>query len=386
MAFITAKKHQQVARFNTTLLASAFALALPATATADQQNTATQNDTQLDAVVVTADAVEAKYKAEKAIEKLNWDIVYKDETHIEAKKNENNFGFDKWTEIISISFNHGKVTVKSESLGNEMWDNGRNSKRVKLFIHALKETEKNFDKESLEKLEIEVDKKNNWDDYIIPESLPKPNGTKQPNFTIPLIGGILVSIILSFLLAKVSTNGIYVIGLFEFLIAVVIGFSLNYLIKLSNFTDFIKLRYVFIGMIILTYVLNQYFQYEIILRENNYDRIGFFEFIKLRLEQGLTIKKLNTGWIGLIISWCLQIVITYYIGVLKLITGITSYQLERVPVEVVDFAFYNFVKDKTEDEVRKELSSKGWSEKQNQDEVFEAIEAIHGANEMNRMK
>ncbi|RVT45039.1 catecholate siderophore receptor Fiu [Rheinheimera sediminis] len=65
MAFITAKKHQQVARFNTTLLASAFALALPATAAADQQNAATQNNTQLDAVVITADAVEAKYKAEK---------------------------------------------------------------------------------------------------------------------------------------------------------------------------------------------------------------------------------------------------------------------------------------------------------------------------------
>lgn len=324
--------------------------------------------------------------AEKAIEKLGWDIVYKDGTHIEAKRNENNFGFDKWTEIISISFNHGKVTVKSESLGNEMWDNGRNSKRVKLFIHALKETEKNFDKESLGKLEIEVDKKNNWDDYIIPESLPKPNGTKQPNFIIPLIGGIFVAIILSFLLAKVSTNGIYVIGLFEFLIAIVIGFSLNYLIKLSNFTDFVKLRYVFIGMIILTYVLNQYFQYEIILRENNYERIGFIEFIKLRMENGLTIKKLNTGWIGLLISWVLQFVITYYVGILKLITGLTTYQLDRVPVEVVDFAFYNLVKDKTEDEVRKELSLKGWSEKQNQDEVFEAIQAIHGATEISRMK
>jgi hypothetical protein len=324
--------------------------------------------------------------AEKAIEKLNWDIVYKDENNIEAKRKETNFGLDKWTESITISYKHGKTIVKSESLGNEMWDNGRNSKRVKLFIHAFKETEKSFDKESLEKLEIEAERKNNWDDYVIPEVLPKPNEIKKANFVIPLIGGFIVSIILAIILAKLSVSGIYIIGLFEFLVAIAIGFSLKYLIKFSNFTDFLKLKYLLIGMIILIYVLNQYFQYEIILRENNYDRIGFFEFIKLRFEQGLTIKKLNTGWIGLIISWCLQIVITYFVGVLKLITGITSYQLERVPVEVVDFAFYNFVKDKTEDEVRKELSSKGWSEKQNQDEVFEAIEAIHGANEMNRMK
>lgn len=87
MAFITAKKHQQVARFNTTLLASAFALALPATATADQQNTATQNDTQLDAVVVTADAVEAKYKAEKASStKLTQPLVNTPQTLVVVKK------------------------------------------------------------------------------------------------------------------------------------------------------------------------------------------------------------------------------------------------------------------------------------------------------------
>lgn len=87
MAFITAKKHQQVARFNTTLLASAFALALPATATADQQNAATQDTTQLDAVVVTADTVEAKYKAEKASStKLTQPLVNTPQTLVVVKK------------------------------------------------------------------------------------------------------------------------------------------------------------------------------------------------------------------------------------------------------------------------------------------------------------
>lgn len=324
--------------------------------------------------------------AEITFEKLDWDLVFKDNKSIEAKRKESNLGFEKWTESITILYSHGKINVKSESLGNEMWDNGRNSKRVKLFIHAFKETEKSFDRESLEKLEIEVERKNNWDDYVIPENLPKPNEIKKPNFVIPIVGGIFVSIILAFILAKVSVSGIYIIGLFEVLVAVAIGFSLKYLIKLSNFTEFLKLKYLLIGMIILIYVLNQYFQYEIILRENNYDRIGFFEFIKLRFEQGLTIKKLNTGWIGLIISWVLQIVITYYVGLLRLITSITSYQLERIPMEVVDFAFYHFVKEKTEEQVRNELKNKGWTEKQNQDEVFEAIEAIYGANELNRMK
>jgi catecholate siderophore receptor len=87
MAFITAKKHQQVARFNTTLLASAFALALPATAAAGQQDAALKNDTELDAVVVTADAVEAKYKAEKASStKLTQPLVNTPQTLVVVKK------------------------------------------------------------------------------------------------------------------------------------------------------------------------------------------------------------------------------------------------------------------------------------------------------------
>lgn len=324
--------------------------------------------------------------AEKTFEKLNWDLVFKDDKNVEAKRKESAFGIEKWTEAITVNYNHGKISVRSESLGNEMWDNGRNSKRVNLFIHTFKETEKSFDGESLKKLEIEVDKKNNWDDYIIPENLPKPNEPKKSNFVIPLVGGIILSVVLAFILAKVSVNGLYVIGLFEFIVAMAIAFSLKYLIKFSNFTEFKKLQFLLIGIIILTYVLNQYFQYEIIITESNYERIGFFEFIKLRLESGLTIKKLNTGWIGLLISWVLQFVITYYVALVRLVSNITSFQLERVPMEIVDFAFYYFVKGKTEEEVRQELSKKGWTEKQNQDEVFEAIGGLQGATEINRMK
>jgi len=322
--------------------------------------------------------------AEKTFESLNWDLAYKNDKTIEAKRKENSFGIEKWTETISITYSHGKVLVKSESLGNEIWDNGRNSKRVKLFIHAFKETEKSFDKESLNKLEIEIDRKNNWDDYIVPENLPKPNKTKKPNFIIPLIGGLIFSILLAFIIAEISIHVIYVIGLFEFLAGLAIAFSLKYLIKISNFTEFQKLQYLLIGMIILLYFLNQYFQYEIILRENDYERIGFFEFIKLSLEEGLIIKKTNTGWIGLVISWILQLIITYYVALSKLISNISLYQLERIPKEVLDFAFYHFVKEKSEKEIRYELSKKGWSEKQNQDEVFEAVVAISTVQELTR--
>jgi len=323
---------------------------------------------------------------EKTILKLGWDIIFKNENSIEAKRKEKALGIEKWTEAITITFDHGNVAVKSESLGSEMWDNGRNSKRVKLFIHAFKETEKEFDKEALNVLEQETERKNNWDDYVIPENLPEAVFPKKKNFSILVLGALILSLIFGFIIAEVLIHGIYFIGLFEVLVGISIAFSLKYLIKISNFTDIIKIQYLLMGMVFLIYFFNQYSQYEIILNENNLERIGFLEFIKFRFSQGLTIKTLNTGWIGLIISWILQLVLTYYVAYLRLLMAITSYQLERIPVEVLDFSIYHFVKGKSENEVRDELSKKGWSANENQDEVFEAIGAMYGTMELSRLK
>lgn len=318
----------------------------------------------------------------KTFEKLGWDLVYQDEKSAEAKRKGD---WNRWTEKITVTYDYGNLTIKSVSLGNEMWDNGRNSKRVKLFIHAFQNTEKEFDRETLAELEKEVSKKINWDDYEIPESLPQPKIRKEPQFWIPLVGGIIMSLILGFIVAYLSLEGIYVIGLFELGVAIVMVFVLKQLIKVSNYTFYDHLHYLLIGMILITYISNQYFQYQIILNGNNFKPFSFWDFLQARFEAGLFIKKLNTGWIGLLISWILQLAITYFIGVLRLSSSLISYLLERVPEEVTDFAYYHFVKGKTENQVREELSKMGWNEKRDQEEVFESIGAIDGATEMNRM-
>jgi len=319
----------------------------------------------------------------KTFEKLGWDLIYQEETIAEAKRKGD---WNRWTEKIAVSFDFGKLTIKSLSLGNEMWDNGRNSKRVKLFIHAFQEIEKEFDRETLAELEKEVEKTNNWDDYEIPNNLPQPKIRKEPQIWIPIVGGLITSLLLGFIVAFLSVKGIYIIGLFEVGVAIVMGFMLKQFIKLSNYTFYDYLHYLLIGMILITYISNQFFQYQIILNENNFQPFSFLEFIQARFEAGITIKKLNTGWIGLLISWVLQLVITYFIGILRLSSSLISYSLERVPMEVVDFAYYHFVKEKTEDQVRDELSKMGWNEKQDQEEVFESIGAMQGATEMNRME
>ncbi len=323
--------------------------------------------------------------AEKTCKNLDWDIVYQDDKSIEAKRKEKSLGNERWTEGITATFEYGKIRVKSVSLGNEMWDFGRNSKRVKLFIYAFQETEKSYNEAELQNLVNEKESVNNWDDYVIPESLPQPKETREPQFYIPVIGCVVLSIVIALLLAKVSINGLYIIGLFEFLIGIAIGFSFKFWMKWSNFTDYDKLYYVVLGTVGLTYGLNLYFQYEIIVYETHSERIGFLEFLKIKWEYGFKFKNTNTGWIGLIVHWIVQWVITYYVSLFAFLRNLSTFQLERVPPEVVDFAFYHLVKDKTEDQVRTELATKGWIEKQNQDEVFEAIGALQTFHEANRV-
>lgn len=322
----------------------------------------------------------------KVLEKLEWDIVYQDKISVEAKCAGNE---KKWTEKIIIHFEYGNVVVKSVSLSNEMWDNGKNSKRVKLFIHAFRQFENKLDEHSitsLNELNQKIEDENNWKNYEVPTSLPQPTDYKKPQFWIPVFGGIISSLLLGFLVALVSIQFMYIFGVFELVVAGIIGFIFGYLAKWSNYTNSTKLDYLLIGMMVLVYLSNQYFQYHIILFENNYEAIGFIEFMKIRLEQGLVIESLNIGWIGLIISWGFQLFFTYYLSSLYTNFTLIAYQIQKVPTEVIDFTFYHLaIKEETEEEVRNKLSKMGWQNTLQQDEVFEAIGAIYGANEFNRI-
>lgn len=320
--------------------------------------------------------------AAKSIEKLDWDIVFQDDTTIEAKRRDDE---GKWTEKIVISYDYGKANIKSSSLGNETWDKGKNSLRVKLFIYVFQNLESEYDQEALNKLEQEFEKENNWDNYEIPESLPQPGTIRTPSLVLPSIVGIIVSFLLGFMLSFLSIKGIYIIGIFELGIAIAISSIFKYLIKIGNYTDYGKLRQLLIAMILIIYLSNQYFQYLLTLNEIHFGQSGFISFMKLKFETGLTIKSLNTGWIGLLLSWAFQFIFTYWLGSFRLRINIISYCIQRIPSEVIDFAFYHVVKEKTEDQLRSELSKMGWIEKRHQDEVFESIAAVQEANTFKRI-
>lgn len=317
----------------------------------------------------------------KSFEKIGWDIVSRDEESVVAKRKGS---WDRWTERITATYQFGNINIESESLGNEMWDMGRNSKRVKLFIHVYEQTEKEIEGEALEELKKSVQKQDNWDDYEVPESLPKPKNRISPQPMIPIIGGLIISLITGYIIAFLTFKATYFIGAFELGASLLIAFGLKYLVRFGNYTNFEVLQYLLGVVVFITYLSNQYFLYELILANNEVDRIGFLEFMRWRLENGLKIKSLDTGWIGLVISWIFQLGFTYLIAYLRLISSLTVFVIERVPSEVADFTMFHFVKGKSESEVRHELSKMGWSTIQQQDEAFEAIGGYQSANELGR--
>ena len=200
----------------------------------------------------------------ETIEKLDWNLVFSDDNIIEAKIKQNSFGSNEWTEKIIITYNNQNVTIRSVSLKSTFCDLGVNSKKVNLFIYAFTENLKLYDSEKLLNLEEKIVTERNMDDYIIPEKLSNPIAQKKPNIYIPIFGSLLISVSLGYLLAFISVESIYIIGLFEFIVAIIFAFFFKYLIKFSNYTNFDNLNYIIITSIVTIYFLNQFFQYQIL--------------------------------------------------------------------------------------------------------------------------
>ena len=202
----------------------------------------------------------------KTFEKLGWDLVFQNKNSVVAKRK---MTLWQWGQKITVNYAYGKVNVKSESLGSEYWDRGLNSKRVKLFIYAFKQTEKEFDRKALSNLEKEVERIENWDDYQIPDSLPQPKKWKKPRVWIPISGGILTALLLGFLVAWLSVKTIYLIGLFEVGVAFAIAYALKVFIKASNYTNYHGLHYLLIVMVALVFISSQLIQHQLILNKYN---------------------------------------------------------------------------------------------------------------------
>ena len=319
----------------------------------------------------------------EVFEKLEWPIVFRDKNSVEAKRKGD---WNKLTEKITITKKtSGRIEVYSKTIEGNFIDFGKNSKRTGLFIALFQKLAIEY-KESgkLTELESELEKQNSWADYEIPTELPKPKEFGEPNLAFSIIGGSIIAILFGVLIAFLTVNFTYFIGVYELGIGIGIGYLFGQVLKKTNYIEFRPIQFIVGGIMLLMFLTNLFTQYQLIIAENNISDISFFEFIKLRIEGGLTIKDLNTGWIGLTLSWLFQMVFPYFLAIGR-VAGITAnYMIEKIPEKVLEYTIYLFEMEKSESEVRAELAQKGWNKKSDQDNVMQAIAEISGFQQMNR--
>ena len=319
----------------------------------------------------------------EVFETLDWPVVFRDQKSVEAKKKNN---WNKATEKITITKKaSGRIEVHSKTIEGRLTDFGINSKRTGLFIALFKKLETEFKANGqLAELEKAYETQNSWADYEVPTELPPPKTFREPSFILSIAGGLTISIVMGILIAFLSVNFVYLIGFYELIIGFVIGYLFAQVLKATNYLKFRRIEWMLGGMMVVMFITNQFTQYLLIVTENNISGLSFFDFMTMRIDNGLTIKTLNTGWIGLILSWVFQMVFPYLIAANRVAVITASYIIGKVPEKVIEFTIYLFEMNKPESEVRAELAQKGWTKTSDQNNIIQAIVEISGFHQMNR--
>ena len=321
--------------------------------------------------------------AVKAVEALEWELIYQDDETVEARQSNG-----RWSGkyAITIKTGHpGEVEVKSESTGDEMWDMGNNSKRVKLFLFAFTEILNEQKQSNLADLKKEIERKDKMSDYVIPKTLPEPPVYKDPNSLLLWLGFILSALFISLPLAFLASKGIYILGLFELGAIWLLAYTAGFLFRISNFTDWKTIHKMLILTIAVIFICNLFYQYLFYMNDSG-DTLNFMDYVTQKIEAGIQYKNLNLGSIGLLIVWVISIGLLYILGRLLLLNKLIRYVISKVPEEVTEFAVYYFAQKKDEAGVKSELTKMGWNTEQEHEMVFEALDGFGGMNALQRMK
>lgn len=311
---------------------------------------------------------------------MGWYVVHVEDLMVEGKRPSN---LGEPTEKVTITIEGSKLTVNSKSIQSNFCDFGKNSRRSGEFKIAFQELESQFDESEItHELEL-IKKQEKKEEYQIPETLTQPQAQPQKSMGILIGGAVLLSVLLGGVIA-LCASFIYIIILYDFLIGLITAIAFGYLIKLSKVSNFSIVRWIGFASIGLSFFLSQVFRFMYIVNQNNIHDASIFDYFQAKLNQGIQFEDLNLGMIGLIIAWVVEIAIALIAYHSKVSHKVLSYDIERAPDDVMEFAIYLFNQGKEEDEVRKELYSKGWYKREQQDIIINAVGALSAMHQINR--
>ena len=317
--------------------------------------------------------------SKRVIEILEWEFLIEDENTIHALVK------NKWgsKQRVNISFkSYQQKQVKSESSGGEIWDAGKNSKNVKLFIHVLKEELNKLNENEKEKIEKEYKQWVDWDDYEIPTELPKPKLRKTQKW-IPYLGSIVSVIFLGIIAGYLHLKKLDIPIITEVIIACIFWFTVTRLSKLGNFTDVQKLNYISLTSLAL-FILIRETSFYLLIKYPWVSFTGFFEF-ELKYYAPLYNAFPSVDVIFYLTSYLIAVLNVIFMLWLGLIKYISVLNAEKIPPEVMEFVSYLMNKNKTEKQIRYELSKHGWDSEKDQDAVFDSIGGILQIQELSKI-
>lgn len=225
-----------------------------------------------------------------------------------------------------------------------------------------------------------------WENYLLPESLPKREAYSQSKIWLPIVGGIIIALIVGYTLAFIMVKELYYILPVIIFTGLIIAGLFDFVVKKSNCINIKYLLLILSSVVISTVFFSEYFFFKLLiaqfdtsidLADANIDPVSFIDFFKMRFNDGLEMTDVSgssgLGSIILIMSWVGILATAWFVTWTALVKSL-AFNNEKtygVPNEVVDFALYHIEKGESEDQVRIKLSEKGWSIKEDQDAVLD---------------
>ncbi|MCF6297690.1 MAG: transposase [Flavobacteriaceae bacterium] len=230
-------------------------------------------------------------------------------------------------------------------------------------------------KKDLKIRENELQDKTYWKNYLTPKSLPRRETYSQPKMWLPIIGGIVISLIVGYGLAFIMASNFFYIVPIILVTGLIVAVLYGFIVEKSNCINFKFLLIVLFGIVLLSFLFGEYFYYELPKYDSS---VSFLNFFKSRFNVGMQLDDgagAGSGTVILITIWVGILASAFFISWLMLVR-LLRFLNNGVPEEVLEFGLYHLNDGKSKDQIRIELSQKRWNSKEDQDAVFNATSSF----------
>jgi len=222
--------------------------------------------------------------------------------------------------------------------------------------------------------------------YTIPDQLPESSLFRMGNRMPAEITGMIIALILGYVIFHVKQQ-IYIYVIYDGAVAFLLIKGMSLSSRFSNYFFWRKhplLILVFIG---ITFLSSHYYHFIYISGFHHIGLFKFFKYLHFKTMYGMIFKSFDpiilgesrnlatyyVGPVGTVIIAAIQTFIIWQIALYYFNTGQSKYLSREIPEIVLKTADHFKRKFILFEEVRPELIKRGWTQKENLDQVEKAL-------------